>query len=90
MLGREFFDVLGHSLGHRTVHTKVRECLNDMEKNTPEMGYIYINVNSGTFYAMLSDNPRTRIVWMFVNSDVLESADGTLIVSQEFFQLLEF
>ena len=42
------------------------------------------------FYAMLSDNPRTRIVWMFVNSDVLESADGTLIVSQEFFQLLEF
>ena len=34
---------------------------------------------------MLSDNPRTRIVWMFVNSDVLEPTDGTLIVSQEFF-----
>ena len=54
------------------------------------MDYIYINENYGAFYAMLSDNPRTRIVWMFVNSDVLESADGTLIVSQEFFQLLEF
>ena len=48
------------------------------------MGYIYINENYGAFYAILSDNPRTRIVWMFVNSDVLESADGTLIVSQEF------
>ena len=35
-------------------------------------------------FALLSDNPGTRFVWMFVNSDVLESENGTLIVSQEF------